>query len=211
MSTDFTPNPTDYTGTYDTSGTAGGAHARIEGVSPVFDIAKALEEGTEVPDVHDPTPWQEEAAEETDADEVPSGALTGGEDPAPNGGPDSTESTGTVDTTDTGAPTPGEQVADQIEDVERVHETGEPLGPVSTDEPTEASGGADATGEDGVTVADTAAGDTAEDAGDSTTSFDPSEKSVAEVLAYIDEHPEEKDSVVAAEREGKGRTTILKY
>jgi len=38
---DFIPNPTDAMGTFDTSGTAGTAHARIEEVTPIFDVAKA--------------------------------------------------------------------------------------------------------------------------------------------------------------------------
>src|ERR1700745_375263 len=38
---DHVPNPTDQFGTVDTSGTAGTAHARIEEVSPIFEVAKA--------------------------------------------------------------------------------------------------------------------------------------------------------------------------
>jgi hypothetical protein len=39
--------------------------------------------------------------------------------------------------------------------------------------------------------------------------FDPSEHSVHDVLAYVEEHPDERDAVRAAERGGKGRVTLL--
>lgn len=37
----MSPSPTDVYGTLDTSGTAGGAHARVETVTPIFDAARA--------------------------------------------------------------------------------------------------------------------------------------------------------------------------
>jgi hypothetical protein len=40
--------------------------------------------------------------------------------------------------------------------------------------------------------------------------FDPAEHTVAEVLAYIEEHPEEAEAVRAAEASGKARQTVLK-
>lgn len=39
--------------------------------------------------------------------------------------------------------------------------------------------------------------------------FDPSAGSVADVLAYVEAHPESKDDVLAAERSGKARKGIL--
>lgn len=39
--------------------------------------------------------------------------------------------------------------------------------------------------------------------------FDPSAHTVAEVLAYLAEHPDEAEAVLAAEATGKGRTSIL--
>jgi len=40
-------------------------------------------------------------------------------------------------------------------------------------------------------------------------SFDPGEHTVAEVEAYAADHPDELDAIVAAERAGKNRTTLL--
>jgi trigger factor len=42
-----------------------------------------------------------------------------------------------------------------------------------------------------------------------TAAFDPSAHTVDEVLAYIDEHPDELAAIVAAEAAGKARKTIL--
>ena len=56
-----------------------------------------------------------------------------------------------------------------------------------------------------------ATGDQGQAAGDSTeakSAYDPSDKSVADVKAYVEEHPEEKDAVLAAEAGGKNRPTI---
>lgn len=39
--------------------------------------------------------------------------------------------------------------------------------------------------------------------------FDPSAHTVAEVLSYLAEHPDEAEAVLAAEATGKGRTSIL--
>lgn len=39
-------------------------------------------------------------------------------------------------------------------------------------------------------------------------SFDPSEKSVAEVQEYLEQHPEQEEAILAKEREGKNRTTL---
>lgn len=39
--------------------------------------------------------------------------------------------------------------------------------------------------------------------------FDPSEHDVKAVLKYIDENPGDAERVLAAEREGQGRVTIL--
>lgn len=39
--------------------------------------------------------------------------------------------------------------------------------------------------------------------------FDPSEHTVDEVLAHVEEHPDDRDKVVAAEQSGKGRVTLL--
>lgn len=39
--------------------------------------------------------------------------------------------------------------------------------------------------------------------------FDPSEHSVAEVLAYLADHPEDRERVVEAEAQGKARKTII--
>lgn len=38
--------------------------------------------------------------------------------------------------------------------------------------------------------------------------YDPSDKSVADVKAYVEGHPEEKDAILAAEAGGKNRPTI---
>jgi hypothetical protein len=40
-------------------------------------------------------------------------------------------------------------------------------------------------------------------------SYDPGEHTVAEVLAYVAEHPDQADQVRAAEQDGKARTTLL--
>lgn len=39
--------------------------------------------------------------------------------------------------------------------------------------------------------------------------FNPSDHTVAEVLAYIAENPDQKDAVIAAEKAGKNRTTVV--
>jgi len=39
--------------------------------------------------------------------------------------------------------------------------------------------------------------------------FDPSAHTVAEVLAFIEQHPETAEAVLAAEREGKARKSLL--
>ena len=39
--------------------------------------------------------------------------------------------------------------------------------------------------------------------------FDPGEHTVAEVEAYLDEHPDERDDVLEAERAGKCRVTLV--
>lgn len=39
--------------------------------------------------------------------------------------------------------------------------------------------------------------------------FDPADHTVDEVLAYIDEHPDELDDVLAAEEDGKNRVTLV--
>ena len=39
--------------------------------------------------------------------------------------------------------------------------------------------------------------------------FDPGAHTVADVEAYLDEHPDEIDRVLEAERAGKNRTTLL--
>ena len=39
--------------------------------------------------------------------------------------------------------------------------------------------------------------------------FNPSDHTVAEVLAYIAENPDQKDVVIAAEKAGKNRTTVV--
>lgn len=39
--------------------------------------------------------------------------------------------------------------------------------------------------------------------------FNPSDHTVAEVLAYIAENPDQKDAVIAAEKDGKNRTTVV--
>jgi len=38
--------------------------------------------------------------------------------------------------------------------------------------------------------------------------FDPGAHTVAEVEAYLDEHPDERDAVLAAERAGKNRASL---
>jgi hypothetical protein len=42
-----------------------------------------------------------------------------------------------------------------------------------------------------------------------TEEFDPSDHTVAEVQAYLDEHPDETDAVLDRERAGKARTTLI--
>jgi hypothetical protein len=41
--------------------------------------------------------------------------------------------------------------------------------------------------------------------------YDPSDYNVPEVLDYIEEHPDERDAILAAESAGKGRTSILDH
>lgn len=41
------------------------------------------------------------------------------------------------------------------------------------------------------------------------TSYDPAEHNVAEVKEYIEKNPDERDAVIAAERRGKARSTLL--
>lgn len=41
------------------------------------------------------------------------------------------------------------------------------------------------------------------------TPFDPGEHTISQVLSHLDEHPEDLDSVIALERSGKQRVTIL--
>jgi len=44
---------------------------------------------------------------------------------------------------------------------------------------------------------------------DDADAFDPGAHTVAEVEAYLDEHPDERDVVLEAERAGKSRTTLV--
>jgi len=39
--------------------------------------------------------------------------------------------------------------------------------------------------------------------------FDPGEHTVADVEAYLAEHPDERDAVLAAERDGKNRVSLV--
>jgi hypothetical protein len=39
--------------------------------------------------------------------------------------------------------------------------------------------------------------------------FDPADHTVAEVLAYVAEHPDTADTIRAAETAGRNRTTLL--
>lgn len=39
--------------------------------------------------------------------------------------------------------------------------------------------------------------------------FDPSEHTVAEVLTYLEDHPEDHEDVIAAEKSGKNRAGIV--
>lgn len=39
--------------------------------------------------------------------------------------------------------------------------------------------------------------------------FDPGDHTVAEVLAYVEEHPDQTDAIREAEQDGKARTTLL--
>lgn len=41
--------------------------------------------------------------------------------------------------------------------------------------------------------------------------FDPSDYSVADVKAYIEENPDERAAVLEAEQAGKGRTTLIDW
>jgi hypothetical protein len=41
--------------------------------------------------------------------------------------------------------------------------------------------------------------------------FDPSAYSVADVKAYIDDYPDERAAVLAAEQAGKGRVTLIDW
>lgn len=70
-----------------------------------------------------------------------------------------------------------------------------------------------ATSEAPTVSGDAQAGDTGQ-ASEATTeaapaeAYDPSDKSVADVKAYVEAHPEEKDAILAAEAGGKNRPTI---
>jgi len=46
-------------------------------------------------------------------------------------------------------------------------------------------------------------------ADDASDEFDPSRHTIADVEAYLDANPDDIDRVLAAEREGKNRTTLL--
>lgn len=39
--------------------------------------------------------------------------------------------------------------------------------------------------------------------------FDPDDHTVAEVEAYVADHPDERDDILAAERAGKNRSTLI--
>ena len=41
--------------------------------------------------------------------------------------------------------------------------------------------------------------------------FDPGEHTIAEVQAYVNEHPDELDAIYAAEQTGKARSTLLDW
>jgi hypothetical protein len=41
--------------------------------------------------------------------------------------------------------------------------------------------------------------------------FDPSANSVADVKAYVEANPDERDTVLAAEQAGKGRVTLIDW
>lgn len=47
------------------------------------------------------------------------------------------------------------------------------------------------------------------EADDEPDTFDPSAHTVDDVLAYVDEHPDDIERVAAAERRGKSRSTLL--
>jgi len=56
--------------------------------------------------------------------------------------------------------------------------------------------------------ADEALADSQKDEGDESKAFDPTGKSVADVKAYVEAHPDEKDAILAAEAGGKNRPGI---
>lgn len=39
--------------------------------------------------------------------------------------------------------------------------------------------------------------------------FDPGDYTVSQVMGYVHAHPEEREAILAAEEEGKGRTTLI--
>lgn len=41
--------------------------------------------------------------------------------------------------------------------------------------------------------------------------YDPAAHTVAEVQAYVTDHPDERDAIRAAETAGKGRTSLLEW
>lgn len=101
---DHVPNPTDQYGTYDTSGTAGTAHSRLENVSPIFDVAKqqdlvtaarALDpEDTEVPEhlvVKPPAQALEIVDHDAIRERITNAAKAAVENPVVVGGPNATQ------------------------------------------------------------------------------------------------------------------------
>jgi hypothetical protein len=44
-----------------------------------------------------------------------------------------------------------------------------------------------------------------------TAEYDPADHTVTEVIGWVEDHPDERDAVLAAEREGKHRVTLIDH
>jgi hypothetical protein len=193
---DHVPDPTAVSGTLDTTGIYGGEHESVEKVTGVFAAARAADlAGVDTDGMDDETRERvEQSAAEAKEQAEAAGAVL-----PPNPFPEGTLNVSEVLTPeeqaqrlDPAAPDPlVEHAREQGYDVDDdAYRSGQPVSDTETLEPVEQEKPA----EEAAPAAD----------------FDPSRHTVDEVSAYLSQADEaEKERVLAAERAGKARKSIV--
>ena len=207
---DFVPNPADYTGTLDTSGTAGAAHGKIEAVTPIFDIAKHqdLQTAAKALDPDDDTVSESSVV-------LPTPVIT----TQAGGDADAARERILAKADASEEPDLYEKNAFEKEAGESTDEDKAPRsvggeGGIAREGRSSGDGGALGYGSASVdpdAPATTTTSDTSKSTTTSDTSgdYDPTDHSVSEVNDYLAANPDKKDAVLAKERSGKNRSTIV--